>query len=78
MTVKNPLVGLRHFLNRSYLLFFSDLFFKVVLKMSAIEKEVTKYMITTDSGSSEAIEAAENLVKSTNYVAYIRETEKGS
>ncbi|CAO3612092.1 unnamed protein product [Mucor hiemalis] len=32
--------------------------------MSAIEKEVTKYMITTDSGSSEAIEAVENLLNS--------------
>lgn len=32
--------------------------------MSALEKEVTKYMITTDSGSAEAIEAAKNLVKS--------------
>lgn len=34
--------------------------------MSTIEKEVTKYMITTDSGSSEALEAAENLVKTVN------------
>lgn len=39
--------------------------------MSTIEKEVTKYMITTDSGSSEALEAAENLVKSTKIVTLL-------
>jgi hypothetical protein len=32
--------------------------------MTTIEKEVTKYMITTDSGSAEAIEAAKSLVQS--------------
>lgn len=32
--------------------------------MSKIEKEVTKYMITTDSGSAEALESNKNLVES--------------
>jgi hypothetical protein len=32
--------------------------------MSALEKEVTKYMITSNTGSAEAIEAAKNLVQS--------------
>lgn len=33
-------------------------------KMSALEKEVTNYMITTDSASAEAIEASKRLVSS--------------
>ena len=32
--------------------------------MSALEKEVTNYMITTDSASAEAIEASKRLVSS--------------
>lgn len=35
--------------------------------MSALEKEVTNYMITTDSASAEAIEASKCLVSSMKY-----------
>jgi hypothetical protein len=38
--------------------------------MNTIEKEVTKYMITTHSGSAEALEAAKNLVQSKIYLVY--------
>lgn len=32
--------------------------------MSEIEKEVTRYMITTDSSSTEAVESGKSLVES--------------
>lgn len=38
--------------------------------MSNIEKEVTKYMITTDPASVEALEAARNLVESNNGIRF--------
>lgn len=38
--------------------------------MSALEKEVTNYMITTDSASAEAIEASKRLVSSMPPICY--------
>lgn len=45
--------------------------------MSTIEKEVTKYMITTDSGSAEALEAAKSLVQSNYGIVFLLRIDRG-